>query len=109
MPSGPGAWKPADATKRINACARGVNLTLTFAIHFHERLVERGLFMGDLIHLLKTGFVYEEGQESTRPGHFKYRIEGTTPNSDGRMIRAVVIPNGGCAIKIITIMWKDEK
>jgi hypothetical protein len=109
MPKGPGPWKPAEATRRINACARGINLTLTFAVHFNERLDERGLMMGDLIHLLKMGFVYEEPEESTREGHFKYRIEGTTPNSEGRMIRAVVIPNGDCAIKVITIMWKDEK
>jgi Domain of unknown function (DUF4258) len=109
MSSAPGIWKPAEATKRINACARGIGLTLTFSEHFHERLQERGLIMGDLLYVLKTGFVYDEGEESTRPGHFKYRIEGTSPNSDRRMIRAVVIPDGDCAIKVVTIMWKDEK
>jgi hypothetical protein len=109
MANGPGAWKPAEATKRINGCAKGDNLTLTFAFHAKERLDERGLVMGDLLYLLKTGFVYEEPEESTRADHFKYRIEGTTPNSDGRTIRAVVIPSGGCEIKIVTVMWRDEK
>jgi hypothetical protein len=59
--------------------------------------------------LLKTGFVYEEPEPSTREGHYKYQIEGSTPNSEGRMVRAVVIPDGNCAIKIVTVMWKDER
>lgn len=105
----PGKWTPAAATIRINKCARSESLTLTFAEHFHERLAERDLIMGDLIHLLKTGFVHDEAEPSTREGHFKYRIEGKTPNSDGRTVRAVVIPSGGCEIKIVTIMWRDEK
>lgn len=109
MPNGPGEWKPAEATKRINACAKSDELTLTFAEHYHERLEERGLIASDINFLLKTGFVHDGPEESTRPGHFKYRIEGMTPNSGGRTIRAVVIPSGGCEIKIVTIMWRDEK
>ncbi len=105
----PGPWKPAEATKRINACAKGDDLTLTFAVHYHERLKERGLIASDTIYLLRTGFVHDDPEESTRAGHFKYCIEGMTPNSEGRTIRAVVIPSGGCEIKIVTIMWRDEK
>lgn len=109
MTQGPGRWKPAEATKRINACAAGDDLTISYAEHAKERLVERDLLVKDLIHLLKYGFVYEEAEASTRADHFKYRIEGTTPNSDGRTVRAVVIPSGGCEIKIVTVMWRDEK
>jgi hypothetical protein len=109
MDKGPGQWTPANATLRINACGKSDNLTLAFAAHLHERLEERELMMGDLLHLLKTGFVYDEGVESTRESFFKYRIEGKTPNSDGRTVRAVVIPGTGCELKIVTIMWRDEQ
>jgi len=70
---------------------------------------ERSLIMADLLHLLKTGFVYQEAEPSSRDGLFKYKIEGPTPNSDGRTVRAVVIPGSGCAMKIVTGMWRDEK
>jgi len=36
----------------------------------------RGLIMGDILHVLKNGFVYEKAQESTRSGCYKYKIEG---------------------------------
>lgn len=65
--------------------------------------------MGDFLHLLKNGFVYDEPEAATRDGYFKYRVEGTTPNSEGRTLRAVVIPSNGCAMKAITIMWRDER
>lgn len=109
MTKGPGKWNAAEATRRINACAREAHLGLVFAEHFHERLAERDLLMGDLLHLLKTGFVYDDPEPSTQAHHFKYRIEGKTPNSDGRTLRAVVIPGIGCEIKIVTIMWRDEQ
>lgn len=105
---GPGSWSTARATREINACAsRAPNLT--FALHVKERLRERGLVMGDLLHVLKRGFVLEEPQPATRAGFFKYRIEATTPNSEGRTVVVVVIPDGRDELKLITIMWKDEK
>lgn len=81
-------------------------MALTF--HAKEQMLDRGLIMGDVLHLLKGGFVYDEPEAATR-GHFKYRVEGTTPNSDGRTVRVVVIPSGDCHIKIVTVMWRDEK
>ena len=109
MTKGPGRWAPAEATRKINECAASPALTLSWSDHAMERLEERELLMGDLLYLLKRGFVYDEPKSTTRDGFFKYRVEGTTPNSDGRTVRAVVIPSGGCAMKIVTIMWRDEK
>jgi len=109
MSKGPGSWTPAEATRKINECADSPGLQLSWTIHAEERLAERDLLTGDIIYLLKRGFVYEEPETATREGFFKYRVEGTTPNSDGRTVRAVVIPSGGCAIKIVTVMWRDEK
>ena len=71
---------------------------------------ERGLIVGDVIHLLRGGFVHEEGEQSDTPGFFKYTVEGTTPNSGGRSVAMVVIPSPNTdGIKILTIMWLDEK
>ena len=71
-------------------------------------MADRDVIMADLLHLLKSGFVHDEPEPATRE-HFKYRIEGTTPNSDGRTLRAVVIPSGDCELKIVTVMWRDER
>lgn len=109
MAIGPGKWSPAEATRRINECAKPLQLNVALTAHAKEQLMERALIVGDLIHLLKTGFVYEEPEPATREGFFKYRVEGTTPNSGRRTVRAVVIPNGDCNLKIVTVMWRDEK
>jgi len=78
-------------------------------VHAKQRLMERDLLVRDLIHLLKTGFVYDDPEPAMQPDHFKYCMEGTTPNSDGRTVRAVVIPSGGSEIQTVTVMWRDEK
>lgn len=70
---------------------------------------ERGLIVADILHLLRYGFVYEAPEEATRDGFFKYKMEGTTPNSEARTVRAVIIPDGRAGIKVITVMWRDEK
>ncbi len=105
----PDRWKPAEATRRINECARRDNFTISLTVHAREQMVARDLIMSDVKHVLKTGFIYEEPEPATREGYFKYRVEGTSPNSDGRTIRIVVIPDGGCAMKIVTVMWRDER
>lgn len=109
MAKAPGRWNLADATKRINACAASDDLTLSWQEHAKERLRERDLIMSDAMHILKRGFVLNEPEPATRDGYFKYRIEGTTPNSDGRTVALVVIPDGANELKIVTIMWRDER
>ncbi|MCF6293693.1 MAG: hypothetical protein L3J04_09900 [Robiginitomaculum sp.] len=64
---------------------------------------------GDIMYLLQNGFVFDDPKESTRPEHFKYTMEGTTPNSDPRTLMAIVIPGKGSCLKIVSVMWKDEK
>jgi hypothetical protein len=105
----PGRWTPAQATRRINECAKNDDLELNYTLHIEDRMEERDLYTGDLLHLLSTGFVYDDAVPSTRDGYFKYTIEGLTPNSNGRTVAAVVIPSGCHKIKIVTLMWRDEK
>ncbi len=100
---------PAQATRFINANAKSNKFNLVFTLHIGDRLDERDLVMRDLLYLLETGFVYDDGKESTQAGIFKYLIEGTTPNSGGRQLAAVVVPFPSGDLKVVTIMWKDEK
>jgi hypothetical protein len=71
---------------------------------------ERDLVMGDVLYLLKNGFVYEEPEPSTNKRFYKYCMESKTPNSRNRAVRVVVIPDQyRCELKIVTVMWVDEK
>lgn len=109
MKSAFGKWSPADASRQLNAMARDANLNLSLTLHAKERMNERGLIMADVLHVIKTGFVYEEPEATTRTDLWKYRIEGLSPNSAGRHVRVVVIPGPGPSFKIVTVMWKDER
>ncbi len=71
-------------------------------------MAERDLVTGDVLHVLKHGFVYDDPEPSTQDGFFKYKMECRTPNSGGRVVRIVVIPSTGNAVKLVTVMWKDN-
>ena len=71
--------------------------------------VERDLKMGDLLYVLKNGFVYAPPETATQPGLWKYYIETGSPNSGNRVVRAVVIPDVSRNwAKVVTVMWADE-
>ena len=106
---GPGKWSSATATQKINRCANSDELSLSWTHHAREQMFERGLIMSDILHVLRLGFVYEEAQDTTRPHLFKYIIEATTPNSDGRTVGLVVIPDGVRELKLVTVMWRDPR
>ena len=108
LPEPAEAWRPADATIRINACAQDDGLALSLTRHAREQMDARDLLVGDLMHLLRRGFVYDLPEPATR-GYWKYKVEGTTPNSDGRTVAAIVIPAHGLELKIVTVMWRDER
>ncbi len=109
MKSALGKWSPADASRHLNAMAADAKLDLSLTLHARERMTERSLIMGDVLHVLRSGFVYEEPESTTRPDLWKYKIEGLSPNSYGRHICVVVIPGPGPSVKIVTVMWKDER
>jgi len=108
MAKAPGEWTPARATKEINACARSEGLTLSWKYHAKEQMLARDISMGDVLHVLRRGFVYGPPRNATRAGYHKYIVETTTPNSEGRAVGVVVISDGACELKIITVMWRDE-
>lgn len=105
----PGKWSLGDATERLRTCALREDFTPHWKAHALERLLERDLIVADALHVLKYGFVLDEPEPSDVEGYFKYSIEAKTPNSDGRVVRLIVVPDGACELKIITIMWKDEQ
>jgi hypothetical protein len=104
----PQPWKPADATDAIRTIAGG-EFRLNLTRHAREQMSRRGLIVGDVTHVLKTGFVYEEPEATTRGGLYKYQMECPTPNGGARSVRTVVIPHvDPPEIKIVTVMWVDE-
>lgn len=104
---GPGQWPIALATQKINATARSDGLDLSFKLHAIDQMRDRGLVMSDVLHVLKFGFVLDDPHPATQPGFFKYVVTAETPNSAGRKIGVVVIPDGQSQLKIITVMWRD--
>lgn len=102
-------WSQADATKYVQEIAQHPAFSLAYKLHAKERLAERNLITSDVLHVLKHGFVYKDAVAARAGGHFKYEIEGSSPNSGSRSIRLVAIPDYALIkIKLITVMWVDE-
>jgi Domain of unknown function (DUF4258) len=105
----PEPWPPRLATERIRAKARDAALTVAWTEHAKQQMEDRGLIMGDVLHVLKQGIVYTDAKPSTRADLFKYAMESKTPNSGNRVVRVVAIPSPqSCEVKIVTVMWVDE-
>ena len=107
MTEGAAPWTAAEATRKINEYARD-DPTIALTFHAKEQMWKRDLLIGDVLHLLRAGFVYDEPEPASR-GYYKYCVEGATPNSGRRKVRLVVIPGGTHQLKIVTVMWKDKK
>jgi hypothetical protein len=98
----------AQATDRIRFIARG-RYDLWLTDHAKDQMEERELIAGDVAYLLRNGFVYEAPKEATRVGFYRYQMESKTPNSGARDVKIIVIPDWKRkALKIPTVMWKDE-
>ena len=102
-------WSPALATEQIRAKACEPSLKLCVTDHTKEQMARRGLIMGDILCVLENGFVYEQAQQATRKGVFKYLMDCSTPNSGRRLVRVVVIPHPSPVLKIVTVMWVYQK
>lgn len=103
-------WPPSVASTNIREIAADLQCDLAITLHAKQRMLERAIIMSDILCILRQGYVYEEAENSTVTGLFKYKMEGQSPNSGGRVIRVVVIPDqGSCQLKVVTIMWRDEK
>ena len=103
-------WPPAKATETIRNYAGHNGFDLLYTGHVRERMKERNLNTGDVLHILKFGVILNEAEPATRQGCFKYAMECTTPNSNGRTVRVICIPAPDQpAVKIVTIMWVDGK
>lgn len=103
------AWTLRVATDTIRQYAKCAALDLHVTGHARDQLKCRDILTGDVLHVLKRGFVVTNPRPSTNPDLFKYRMESTSPNSNGRTIGVVVIPSTvRPSIKIVTVMWVDE-
>jgi hypothetical protein len=103
-------WKPAKATNMINEISRHKMCDFSYKLHAKERMDERGLLVSDVLYVLRHGYVYAEPEASTLNGFYKYQVESQSPNSGARFLRVVAVPDAKSRqIKVITIMWRDEK
>lgn len=102
---------PAEATRLLNKMSADDAFALALTTHATEQMENRGLLVDDILHVLRQGFVYQAGEPTTRPGVFKYAIEGATPNSGKRHIRVIVAMSETQTniARIITVMWVDKK
>jgi hypothetical protein len=102
-------WPAAKATVRIREMASDESFTINWTEHVRDQMSRRDLIMGDVLHVLKYGFVHQDAEPATQEGLYRYTIECVTPNSNSRTVKVVVIPSPNkCHAKIITVMWADE-
>lgn len=102
-------WKPSEATERLRKIGKSEKLTPFYKRHAKEQMRERDLLIGDVLYILKHGFVHDDPEPATQKGYFKYCMECRTPNSGARVVRIVVIPDEKrYHVKIVTVMWVDE-
>ncbi len=102
-------WNPAEATEKLREMAGHPAFSLAYKTHATKRIAERGIIVSDLLYLLRNGFVLLPAVAATQVGYFKYTMQSVTPNSEGRIIQMIVIPNyENCSLKVVTVMWKDE-
>ena len=108
-PPVPEPWPPAEATDRLRKIAADESFTVSFKVHALEQMEARDITTPDVLHAMKTGFVYDPPFSAKQPGLYLYTIRGATPNSNRRDVRIVVIPSMHKAVvKIVTVMWADE-
>jgi len=103
-------WNKKDATNEIRNIARSKKLTYSYTKHAKERMLERSLFNGDILYVLRNGFIHLDPIPSTRENYNKYAMECPCPNSRRRAVRVIVIPDKQtCFLKAVSVMWVDEK
>lgn len=103
-------WNATDATNRLREMGNHPALSLAYKLHAKERIAERGIIVSDVLHILKHGFVYQDPVPAKTNGYFKYEIGCLTPNSGNRRICLIVIPSyATMTIKLVTVMWEDER
>ena len=64
--------------------------------------------MGDVRHVLRHGFVYDDPIPAKQKGYWRYKMTGRTPNSGRRDVSVIVIPQYNPVVGIVTVMWADE-
>jgi hypothetical protein len=102
-------WTPAQATEKIQRNAREDGFDIYYTAHARSQMLDRGLLVGDVLHVLRRGCIYENGLPATSAGLYKFCMESRTPNSGNRTVRVVFIPStSASSVKIVTVMWADS-
>lgn len=103
-------WNNRDATITIREISKSDDFDLWVTDHALQRMHERGLIMGDLLYVLRNGSNHLDCVPSTQAELYKYIMQTETPNSEGREVGVVCIPDQlKVGVKIVTVMWIDER
>jgi hypothetical protein len=107
--TGDNQWPAKTAVYEIREIAASRKLTIAYTQHAKEQMLSRGLFISDVLFVLKNGFVHEEPCQSTRQNFLKYSVECVSINGSHRTVRVITIPDKKSVfLKIVTVMWVDE-
>ena len=91
----------AQATKEIKRIAS--NGAIRRDKHFNEQMHKRKVDMQDVMHVLKSGNVYEEPEIHPKTGRFVYAMEGKT--LDDKSLKLIVDINDDLeSIFLMTVM-----
>lgn len=100
---------PSAVDALVKALAEDRDLSIWFSTHAQEQMRDRDIVVSDLMHLLKHGIVGQEAEIEGGLAEHGYPLDGMTPNSGRRFIRAIVtVDPAAKSIGVITMMWVDE-
>ncbi|MFZ0819854.1 MAG: DUF4258 domain-containing protein [Candidatus Acidiferrales bacterium] len=74
-----------DAAKLIRECVETGRIRITQ--HFKQELMKEGLSIGDALHVIQHGGIYNEPEHDPSFQQWRYRIEGTEP--DGKYVGVI--------------------
>jgi hypothetical protein len=104
----PEPWNPSQATERIRHIARRERLDFAYREGCRDQMAERSLIMGDILYVLRNGFVYLDPEPATRD-YWKYWMQCGTPNSNSREVAVLVLPDWKRKnLKVQEVKWVDE-
>jgi hypothetical protein len=75
-------WKPADATAYVNEMSRSKEFDLLLTDHAEAQMRRRDLIIGDALHVLKRGRVYNSPEPATGFGNMRSNRKRRTRTRD---------------------------
>jgi hypothetical protein len=75
--------------------------------HFREELSKEGLGLGDALYILRTGQIYDPGEQDIKTGEWKYGVEGQ--QAEGMCFRIIFAFKAVDTAILITIFSIEKR